>query len=136
MYISTRREIKQTVLIIEAYTFAFNIQNFIQHSAVKVNTICTGNYWGSSMWILMQQINYESYILFIDFKTAYDSVRRVVLYNLIALGIPMKLVRLIKMCPNETYSRAHVGMHLCDMLPIRNGLKQGDALLPFLFNFA
>jgi len=36
--------------------------------------------------------------LFIEFKKAYDSVRREVLYNiLIAFGIPMKLVRLIKM---------------------------------------
>jgi len=74
--------------------------------------------------------------MFIDFKTAYDSVRREVLYNLIVLGIPMKVVRLIKMCPNETYSRSHVSKHLSDMCPIRNGLKQGDALLPFLFNFA
>ena len=25
---------------------------------------------------------------------------------------------------------------MCDMFPIRNGLKQGDALSPLLFNFA
>jgi hypothetical protein len=74
--------------------------------------------------------------LFIDFKTAYDSVRTEVLYNLIALGIPMKLVRLIKMCLNETYSKRHVGKHLSDTFPIRNGLKQGGALSQFLFNFA
>jgi sorting nexin-29 len=38
------------------------------------------------------------YQLFIGFKKAYDSVRRDVLYNiLIESGIPMKLVRLIKM---------------------------------------
>jgi purine nucleoside phosphorylase len=42
--------------------------------------------------------------LFIDFKNAYDSVRREVLYNiLIEFRVPMKLVRLIKMCLNETY---------------------------------
>jgi hypothetical protein len=36
--------------------------------------------------------------LFIDFKKAYDSVKREVLYNiLIEFGVPMKLVRLIKM---------------------------------------
>jgi purine nucleoside phosphorylase len=41
--------------------------------------------------------------LFIDFKKAYDSVRREVLYSiLIEFGVPRKLVRLIKMCLNET----------------------------------
>jgi len=48
--------------------------------------------------------------LFIDCKKAYDSVRREVLYNiLIEFGIPIKLVRLMKMCLNETYSRVRVG---------------------------
>jgi len=55
---------------------------------------------------------------------------------LIEFGIPKKLVRLIKMCLTETYSRVRVGKNLSDMFPIRNGLKQGDALLPLLFNFA
>jgi hypothetical protein len=41
--------------------------------------------------------------LFIDFKKAYDSVRREVLYNiLIEFGFPRKLVRLIKMCIAES----------------------------------
>jgi len=47
----------------------------------------------------------------------------------------MKLVRLIKMCLNETYSGDHVGQHLSDMFPIKNVLKKGDALSPLLFNF-
>ena len=75
--------------------------------------------------------------LFIGFKKAYDTVRGEVLYNiLIEFGIPKKLVRLIKMCLTETYSRVRVGKNLSDMFPIRNGLKQGDALSPLLFNFA
>ena len=75
--------------------------------------------------------------LFIDFKKAYDSVRREALYSiLIEFGIPKKLVRLIKMCLTETYSRFRVGKNLSEIFPIRNGLKQGDALSPFLFNFA
>jgi len=74
--------------------------------------------------------------LFVDFKKAYDSVRWDVLYNiLIEFGIPMKLVRLIKMCLTETYCRIQVGKNLSDLFPIRNGLKQGNALLPLLFNF-
>jgi hypothetical protein len=40
------------------------------------------------------------------------------------------------MCLNETYSRVWVGEHLSDRFPVENGLKQGDALLPLLFNFA
>ena len=71
--------------------------------------------------------------LFIDFS---DSVRKEVLYNiLIDFDIPMKLVRLVKICLTEMYSRVWVGKHLSDMFPIRNGLKQGDALSPLFFNF-
>ena len=40
------------------------------------------------------------------------------------------------MCLNDSYSWVRVGMHLSDMFPIRNGLKQGDALLPLIFNYA
>jgi hypothetical protein len=40
------------------------------------------------------------------------------------------------MCLNETYSKVHVGELLSDKFPIQNGLKQGDALSPLLFNFA
>ena len=47
----------------------------------------------------------------------------------------MKLVRPNKMCLTETYSAVRVGKNLSDMFPIRNGLKQGDALSPLLFNF-
>jgi hypothetical protein len=75
--------------------------------------------------------------LFIDFKKAYDSIKREVLYNiLLEFDIPKKLVRLIKMCLNETYSKVRIGKLSCDKFPIQNGLKQGDALSPLLFNFA
>ena len=65
--------------------------------------------------------------LFIDFKKASDSFSGEVLYNLIQFGAVMKLVRLIKMGLNDTCSRVRAA----DMFPIRNGLKQGDALSPF-----
>jgi hypothetical protein len=75
--------------------------------------------------------------LFIDFMKAYESVKREVLCNiLLTFGIPKKLVRLIKMCLNDTCSKICVGKHLSDKLPIQNGLKQRDALSPLLFNFA
>jgi hypothetical protein len=73
----------------------------------------------------------------LDFKKAYNSVKREVLYNiLLEFGIPKKLVKLIKMSLNETYSKVQVGKLLSDKFPIQNGLKQGNALSPLLFNFA
>jgi hypothetical protein len=51
--------------------------------------------------------------LFIDFKTAYDSVWREALYNiLIEFGIPRDLERLIKMRLNETHSTISIGKTL------------------------
>jgi hypothetical protein len=48
--------------------------------------------------------------LVIDFMKVYDSVRMEVLYNiLVEFGVPMKLVRLIKMCLNETYNEVRIG---------------------------
>jgi hypothetical protein len=77
------------------------------------------------------------YQLFINFKEAYGSFKREDLYDvLLEFGIPKKTVRLIKMCLNETYSKVRVGKHLSDKFHTQNGLKQGHALWPLLFNFA
>ena len=82
-----------------------------------------------------REYNEALHQLFIDFKKAYDSVRMEALYNiLMEFGIPKKLISLIKMCLTETYSRVRVGKNLSEKFPIRNGLKQGDALSPLLFN--
>jgi hypothetical protein len=48
----------------------------------------------------------------------------------------MKLVKLIKTCLNETYSKASIVTTLSDNFPIQSYLKQRDALSPLLFNFA
>jgi hypothetical protein len=80
---------------------------------------------------------WDKHQLFVHFKKAYDSVKREVLCNiLLNFGIPKKLVRLIKMCLNETYSKVNISNFLSGTFPIQNGLKQGDALSPLHFNFA
>ena len=59
-------------------------------------------------------------------KKAYDSVRWEALYILNEFVIPMKLVRLVKMCLNGTHSGVRVGKHLSNTFSAKNGLKQGD----------
>jgi hypothetical protein len=75
--------------------------------------------------------------LFVDFKKAYDSVRRDFLYNILTeFDIPLKLIRLTEMCLNETCSRIRVGKRLSHRFPVKDGLKQREALSPLLFSFA
>ena len=97
MYLFIKGVIKQRAVIIEAYKFVSYVQNFIQHPAVNVNFICIGNNWGSSEWnstrqsttdhiffirqIIEKKWEYNETVhqLLIDFKKAYDLVRREVL---------------------------------------------------------
>jgi len=54
-YLFIRRVIQQTVVIIEAYHFFSTVYKIIFHiRLLKVNSICTGNSWGPSVWILTQ----------------------------------------------------------------------------------
>ncbi|KAJ4449205.1 hypothetical protein ANN_00602 [Periplaneta americana] len=78
--------------------------------------------------------------LFIDFKKAYDSVKREVLYDiLIEFGIPKKLVRLIKMCLSETYSRVRIGISMlrrcCNFSSITLCTVKKKQRCPHLFIF-
>jgi hypothetical protein len=102
-----------------------------QHRSLMWKDLISGS---SVSWRLGKSIRSRSQT---DFKKAYDSNRREGVCNILTeSGIPMKLVRLIRMCVNETYSRDWVDKHLSDVFPVKNGLKQGDALLPLIFSFA
>jgi hypothetical protein len=75
--------------------------------------------------------------LFIDFKKAYVSDRSEVLYNIfIEFGIPLKLVKAYKSVFELNLYQNMGYKHLSNMFPIKNGLKQGNALLLLLLNFA
>jgi len=54
------------------------------------------------------------------------------LYSILTeFGIPIKLVMLIKMCLDETYSKVRIGKNV----PTQNGLKQGEVSSLLLLNF-
>jgi hypothetical protein len=52
-----------------------------------------------------------------------------------SLGGSIQLVRLIKICLNETYSKVRIGKHLSDAFTIQYNLKQRDDLSTLLFSF-
>jgi hypothetical protein len=58
LYLSIGRAIKLTVVIIGTCHFANYVQNFIHHPAIKFNSMCRGNYWGLSVWISTQEVDY------------------------------------------------------------------------------
>jgi hypothetical protein len=49
--------------------------------------------------------------------------------------VPKKLVRLHKISLNETHIKVGIANYLFHNSPIQNGLEQGDAISPLLFNF-
>jgi hypothetical protein len=75
------------------------------------------------IWQILEkkwEYNRTVHQLFIDFKKAYNSVRREVLYNILTeFGITRKLVGLIKMDLNKTYSTMHIDKHQSAKFPIQ-----------------
>jgi hypothetical protein len=65
------------------------------------------------------------HISYLQFKKAYDSVRREVLYNILTeFGMPRELFGLIKIGLNETYSRVSIDKNLSDKFTFQNDLKK------------
>jgi len=134
--LSIRGAIKQIVVIIGEYHICQLHKNTPYADEIIRNHQCgcrrkrsTTQHIFCIRQILEKKLEYIKAVhqLYIDFKKACDSVRREVLYNiLIEFGFPMVLVRVIKMCLPETYSRVRVGTNLSDMFRIRNTLKQED----------
>jgi hypothetical protein len=128
--------------LLTAYKILSNI--LLARLTPYVNEIIGDHHCPMDQTFYIQQIlekkweyNGMEHQLLIDFKKFCVSIKREILYNiLLEFGMPKKLVRLIKMCLNETCSKVHIGKLLCDKFLIQNGLKQGDALLPLLFSFA
>lgn len=75
--------------------------------------------------------------LFIDFKTAYDSInRKALIMAMREFEIPEKLVRLINLTLSETKIMVKIQNCLSEPLEIKNGVRQGDSLACLLFNIA
>jgi sorting nexin-29 len=77
----------------------------------------------------------DLYLVFVDYKQAYESVNRKELWKaMILFGIPQKYVNLVKMCNDKTLLKVHYLQRLSLAFEVNSGLRQEDALSPTLFN--
>ncbi|KAL4132869.1 hypothetical protein QTP88_009948 [Uroleucon formosanum] len=83
------------------------------------------------------EYNKDINLVFVDFKQAYDNINRNKLWTALKkFGIPEKLARLIKMCNSNTQNVVRIMGEISEPFIVKNGLRQGDALSPVLFNLA
>jgi len=83
------------------------------------------------------EYNIHLHNLFLDFKQALNRVNRDKMLNdLMILGIPKKLVRLICVTMAGSKATVRVDNQYTSTFPITNGVRQGDALSSVLFDLA
>ncbi len=73
-------------------------------------------------------------ITFIDFKKAFDSINRKVMFSVLRhYGIPESIVNATRILYNNSRSAVMVGGSISDPFMVTTGVLQGDVLAPFLF---
>jgi len=81
------------------------------------------------------EFNKDLYIIFVNYKQAYDSINRKELWKtMISFGIPKKYVDMVKLCNAKAVCKVKFLRELSSEFEINSGLRQGDALSPTLFN--
>jgi hypothetical protein len=77
----------------------------------------------------------ELHNIFIDFKQAFDKVKRPKIYESLKVPkIPTKLIKLVKTTLTNSRAVVEVYQGRTDIFSINNGLRQKDALLTILFS--
>jgi sorting nexin-29 len=84
-----------------------------------------------------REFNVTTHHLFIDFKSAYDTIDRDQLWQIMHdYGFPDKLTRLVKSTTDRVMCVVRVSGTLSSPFESRRGLRQGDGLSCLLFNIA
>jgi len=74
------------------------------------------------------------FITFIDFKKAFDSIDRDMMFAILRhYGIPEKIVSAIRALYDNSKSQVYVNGQFSEPFDVTTGVLQGDVLAPFLF---
>ena len=84
-----------------------------------------------------KEFNKSTYIAFIDFKAAFDSVSCDSLWKFLQIcGVPQELSVLVRQLYTDTRSAVRLASSLSEEFTIETGMKQGCVSAPDLFNCA
>lgn len=77
----------------------------------------------------------DLFMIFVDFKQAYDSIIRQQLWTTLRnFEIPEKLVKMVEFCSSNIFCKVRYKGELSLQFEVQFGLEQGDAMSPILFN--
>lgn len=81
------------------------------------------------------EYNQDIFMLFINYKQAYDSIVREELWIVMRdLEVSIKLIRLIRSCLQNSKWKIKVNDYISKEFEVKTGLRQGDALSSMFYN--
>jgi len=76
-----------------------------------------------------KEFRIETQHLFVDFKSACDTIKRGQLYNVMSeFNIPIKPIRLTRIIMENTQSQVRIQSDLSELITTKKGLRQCDSL--------
>jgi len=135
--LNTAYNILSNILFARISPFAENITGNYQCGFWKNRSTTNQIFMLRQILEKTEEFGIGTHHLFIDFKSAYDTIKRDLLYNAMSeFNIPNKLIRLMRMTMENTQSQVRIQSDISDSIATTKGLRQGDSQACLLFNLA
>ncbi|XP_057330855.1 uncharacterized protein LOC130671152 [Microplitis mediator] len=88
----------------------------------------------AAIHLRLRQTAAKAYLLFVDFKRAFDSAPHELLWKkLYSLGMSTELILILKGLYEQAYVQTKQGSQTTDKFSVTEGVLQGETLSPLLF---